>query len=426
MTTDWTAVDNNLLNPAWYQSREYHAVFKALRDEDPVHWAVDERFGRSYWVLSRYDDVKDYLLDHGQFSSRWQTRPPRSPKRITPDERHALGHDVGIAFNDPPIHTIYRRPINKHFSVPAVKRLGEDIDSIVDDIIADVAPRGEADLVEDICAELPVRVILNMLGVPEKDWPELREASWQWLAAADPRWVIDNDPVKTSNHGFTRLVDYCTNLAVERRKNPTGDFATVIGNLEVDGEKLTIHEMKHWFVTIIGGGLETTRNAASVAIWQFMENPDQRQLLLDDPTLSASAVEEALRWVSPTKNRLRIANEDMELGGKRIRAGDWVIGLLASANKDEQVFVDPDRFDITRTPNDHLAFGTGIHLCLGRSLARLELATLFPKLLRAFPDLERAEQGEPDWIEDGTVTGFSRMPVRFTPVHDRDRLPVQA
>ncbi|MFF8316492.1 cytochrome P450 [Streptomyces bobili] len=426
MTTDWTSVDNNLLNPAWYQSREYHSVFKALRDEDPVHWAQDERFGRNYWVLSRYDDVKDYLLDHGRFSSRWQTRPPRTPKRFTPEERHAMGLDVGVAFNDPPIHTMYRRPINKHFSVPAVKRMGEDIDDIVDDIIAGVASRGEADLVEDICAELPVRVILNMLGVPEEDWPELREASWQWLAAADPRWVIDNDPVKTSNHGFTRLVDYCTNLAIERRKNPTDDFATVIGNLEVDGDKLSVHEMKHWFVTIIGGGLETTRNAAAVATWQFMENPDQRQLLLDDPTLTASAVEESLRWVSPTKNRLRIATEDMDLGGKRIRTGDWVIGLLASANKDERIFADPHRFDITRTPNEHLGLGTGIHMCLGRNLARLELATLFPKLLRTFPDLERAEQGEPDWIADGTVTGFTRMPVRFTPVHDLDRVPAHA
>src|SRR2546428_2459920 len=227
-----------------------------------------------------------------------------------------------------------------------------------------------------------------MLGLPEEDWPMLREAAWQWLAAADPRWIIDNDQVKSSLYGQKRLLDYCTDLAIERRKNPRDDFATVIGNLEVDGDKLSIHEMRSWFVTMIGGGLETTRNAAAVAIWQFLENPDQRQLLLQDPGLTNSAVEEVLRWVTPAKNRLRIATEDIELHGKRIHAGDWVSGLLASANKDERVFADPHRFDITRTPNDHLALGAGIHLCLGRALASIELATLIPRVLRAFPDLE--------------------------------------
>jgi cytochrome P450 len=411
--TDWTHIDNSLLNPQWYTTDAYHDAFRTMRDEDPVHWTEDDRYGKHYWALTRYEDVKNYLLNDRQFSSRWDTRVPRSPKRRTPEERHQQGFDVSIASNDNPIHDMYRRPVNKHFSVPVIKKLGHDVEAIVDEIISDVAERGHCDLVEDLAAELPVKVILRMLGVPEEDWPMLREASWQWLAAADPRFIIDGDQVKTSLHGLTRIQDYCADLAMERRKNPKDDFATVIGNVEVDGDKLSIHEMKSWFVTMIGGGLETTRNAAAVGIWLFLQNPDQRELLQNDPSLINGAVEEILRWATPAKNRLRIATEDFELHGRNIRAGDWVIGYLASANKDEREFKDPYTFDIRRSPNRHLALGEGIHLCLGRALARLELATLIPKVLTTFPDLQAA--AEPVWIADTSVTGFTTLPVTYTP-----------
>ena len=411
---DWTTVDNSLLDPNWYTSPGYHEAFARMRDEDPLHWTQDDRYGKHYWSPTRYDDVKNYLLDHERLSSRWDTRVPRTPKRLTPEERHERGFDIGVAFNDNPIHDMYRRPINKHFSVPAIGKLGHDVHSIVDEILIEVAERGSCDFVEDIAAELPVKVILRMLGVPENDWPMLREACWQWLAAADPRFIIDNDQVKTSLVGLRRLQEYCTELALERRRHPRDDFATVIGNVEIDGDKLSVHEMKTWFVTMIGGGLETTRNAAAVGIWQFLKNPGQRELLLADPTRVKGAVEEVLRWGTPAKNRLRIATQDIELHGKTIRTGDWVVGFLAAANKDEREFVDPHRFDILRSPNRHLSLGEGIHLCLGRALARLELSALIPKVLRAFPDLETT--AEPTWIADTSVTGFTSMPVRYAPV----------
>lgn len=413
---DVNAFDTKMLDPRWYTTDEYHEAFKLLRDEDPVHWTEDTSYGRDYWALTRYEHVDEYLLDPSRFSSRWDTRVPRSPKRRTPEERHEQGWDISIATNDDPVHDLYRRPINKHFSVPAVRRLSHDVDAIVDEIIAGVAERGECDLVEDLAADLPMKVILRMLGVPEEDWELLRVASWRWLAAADPRWIVDGDEVTTSLDGQKVLLDYCTELALSRRKNPRDDFATVIGELRVDGEPLSIHEMKIWFVTMIGGGLETTRNAAAVGTWLFLRNPEQRRLLMDDPTLVNGAVEEVLRWATPAKNRLRLATADFDFHGRRIRSGDWVIGYLASANKDERVFPDPHRFDIRRTPNEHLALGTGIHLCLGRNLARLELASYFSKVLAAFPDLEVAEEGEPAWIADRSVTGFTSMPVRFTPV----------
>lgn len=413
---DLSEYHTKLLNPKFYTSLGYRDAFKHLRDEDPVHWVEDSDYGKDYWTVTRYDDVKEYLESPDKLSSRWDTRVPRSPKRRTPEERHAQGIDIEISRSDNPWHDVYRRPMNKHFSVPAIAKLGHDIDAIIDEIIDDVAERGEADLVEDIAGRLPILVVLRMLGVPEEDWDLITLASWQWFASADPRYIIDGDEMKTHLHGLNTVMTYCAALAANRRKKPQDDFATVIANMEVDGDPLSTHEMKTWFATIIAGGLETTRNSASVGTWLFLNNPDQRRLLLENPRSAKGAVEEVFRWATPAKNRLRIANYDFEWHDKKIKTGDWVVAWLASANMDERQFEDPNRFDITRSPNEHLSLGSGVHTCLGRNLARLELGTFFPKLLSTFPDLEVVENENPSWIADRSVTGFTEMKVRFTPV----------
>lgn len=411
-----TEYDTKLLDPHWYTTAEYHHAFRRLRDEDPVHWTVDPDYGKDYWAITRYSDIKEYLLDPRRFSSRWDTRVPRSPKRRTPEERYELGYDVDVTVNDDPIHDLYRRPVNKYFSTPAIAKLSDEVDTIVDEIIAEVAGTGECDLVEDLAGPLPMKVILRMLGVPPEDWEELRVASWRMLAAGDPRWMIDGDELATHLLGRSTMLEYCTKLALQRRKEPRDDFATVISNIRIDGDLLSLHELRTWFLVIIAGGLETTRNATGVGLWLFLRNPDQRELLLRDPSLVHGAVEEVLRWTTPTKHRLRIATQDFDYHGKRIRTGDWVVGFLASANKDERVFDDPHRFDIRRHPNEHLSLGSGVHLCLGRALARLEMAALLPKVLATFPDLEIVDHGEPAWIADRSVTGFTSMRLRYTPV----------
>lgn len=411
MSTDWSEIDNRLLDPAWLATQQFHEVFKQLRDEDPVHWTQDDAYGRHYWFLTRHEDVVEYLHDHERLSSRWSSRVPKSPRRITPEQRFAEGGSV-LAHLDPPIHGLYRRPMNKHFSVPAIKRLRADIERYVDEVIDSIADRTEAEFVEEVAGELPARVILRLLGVPEEDWPNLREAVWLYFSSADPRWVIDGDPVKTRAIGLGRLSDYTTEMALDRRKNPRDDFATVIANTKIDGDVLSVMEIRAWLTALIAGGLETTRNVAAGGVWLFLQNPDQRDLLMKDPALASSAVEECLRWLTPASNRLRIASVDFEFRGRDIRAGDWVIGSLASANKDERVFHDPHRFDITRNPNPHVAFSEGIHMCLGRNLARLELQVFLPRILHALPDLEAV--GEPVWAEDNVMNGFAEFPVRFS------------
>lgn len=412
--TDWSDIDDRLLDPMWYKTGEIHETFRQLRDEDPVHWTHDRNYGKDYWALTRYDDVKEYLNSPDKFSSRWDTRVPRTPKRRTPEERHAQGWDVQVATNDDPMHDLYRRPMNKHFALPAMSRLSHQVDQIVDEVLDEIAERGECELVEDVAARVPAMVVLRMLGVPPEDWDYLAEASWQFLSAADPRYMIDDDEVTTSLTGHKKLLDYCADLAMQRRKDPRDDFATIIGKMEVDGDLLSIHELKVWFTTMIAGGLDTTRNAIAVGTLLFLENPDQARLLLDDPGVAKGAVEEVLRAASPAKTRLRVATRDFDFGGQRVRSGDWVVGFQISANRDERQFTEPERFDITRTPNDHLSFGSGVHLCLGRFLARLELATFFPRLLERFPDLEVVDDDR-DWIADRGSHGLNTLRVRYTP-----------
>jgi cholest-4-en-3-one 26-monooxygenase len=425
MTRDWSEIDTLLLDPSWYGTGDYHDTFKILRDEDPVHWTEDTRYGKSYWAITRYDHVKEYLLTPEKFSSRWDTRVPRTPKRLTPEERHELGWDVVAVTLDNPIHDLYRRPFNKHFSAPVIGKMKGEVDRIVDDLIAEAAEKGdEIDLIEELAAPLPMRVILRWLGVPESDWDYLALAAYEWLAASDPKFIIDGDEVATSLHGRRKLLDYCETMALDRRMNPRDDFATVTAQATVDGDPLSVHELKVQLVGMIGGGLETTRNSAGVGLWLFLTNPEQRSRLLNDPSKANAAVDEVLRWSTPSKNRLRVATEDFEWHGRRVRSGDWVVGYPLSANWDERQFADPSRFDIERTPNEHLSLSLGVHLCMGRYLAKLELTSFFTKVLAAFPDLEPVDPDRPQWLHDRNNTGLRELKARFTSTQVRVGQPV--
>lgn len=403
-TTDWSSVDQKLLDAQWYTDLSYLDTMRQLRDEDPVHWAEDDAYGKHYWFLTRHDDISGYLGDHRTFSSRIDTRVPKVPRAYKPEERYNLGYLVSMARNDPPTHDLYRRPLNRHFSAPAVSRLASDVQRIAREIV-DEAPEGETDIVERIAGEMPARVILRMLGVPESDWAMLKLAAWRWVAPADPKFIVNNDPVHTHQLGHRTLMEYCEALAAERRQNPRDDFSTVLSQITVDGEELSAYELRSILVIVIAGGLESTRNTIAMGLWLLLTHPDQRARLAREPELMGSTIEEILRFTTPTRTRLRVATTDVELRGKTIRSGDWVIASHASANRDERVFDNPDVFDITRNPNRHLSFGDGVHLCLGRALARLQVSTLLRTVLETFPDIVQA--ADPVWIADNTTTGFT-------------------
>lgn len=411
--TDWQDIDTKLLDPNWYPKDEYHEVFKIMRDEDPVHWTKDTRYGKDYWAITRYDDMKAVLQDDRLFSSRWRTHVPRTPKRLTPEERYAIGYDVAIAMNDNPLHDLYRRPLNKHFSVPAINRMQASVRATVDEVIGEISESGAADIVDDIALILPTKVVLRWLGVPESDWRHVHDLVWRFSAPADPKFTIDGDAIKTANDAHLQIMEYSENLAKERMAHPQDDFLSVVINSEIDGSTLSLHEITTWFFFLIAGALETTRNTISMGLWLFMRHPDQLRLMLDDTSARKGAVEEVLRWASPSRTRLRIVTEDTEWGGRDMRMGDWVILYTPSANWDERQFANPEKFDITRFPNPHLSLGEGIHYCLGRNLARLEMAELFPRVFEALPDIQLSS--EPTRIPDVLGNGWSTMPVSFTP-----------
>ncbi|MFJ2028749.1 cytochrome P450 [Streptosporangium sp. NPDC087985] len=410
---DWNDVDAKLTDPAYFAGPHFHELFTLLRREDPVHWTTGS-YSRGYWSVTRYEDCLRLLDEPELFSSAAGTHLPPDGRDLTEEERYKLGYDVQLVVADPPGHAGLRRPFNKHFSVPAVAKMHESCESIVDDIIAKIAPNGEAELVEDIAAQLPVNLFLSIMGVPKEDWADLRKITLTMLHPQDPEFLAEGmDPTQAVVEASAALYDYVYKHTMARRGNPADDFASLIANIKVGDELLDERQAGWMSFSVVAGGLETTRNAAAIGIMELMARPEQARLIRDNPAVAKSAVEEIIRWVTPSKNRLRVATADTVLGGKKIKKGDWIVGWIVSANRDETVFDNPQEFDILRTPNKHLGFGDGEHICLGRNVARLELQVLLQKVFAAFPDL--SPNGEAEWVASDNTTGLKRLPVKFTP-----------
>jgi cholest-4-en-3-one 26-monooxygenase len=264
--------------------------------------------------------------------------------------------------------------------------------------------------VVDVAAELPLQVIAEFLGVPHEDRHKVFEWSNRMLGGEDPEYQL---PFDQSLQVAIDMFLYANKLAEDRRATPRDDLISALLHGEVDGEKLTLPEFDSFFLLLSIAGNETTRNLISHGMLLLMEHPEAREALIRDPSLIPSAVEEMLRFRPPVMYFRRTATRDTELRGQQIRAGDKVTLWYPSANRDEDVFPDPDRFDIRRSPNDHLAFGVGEHFCLGANLARLEIRVMFEHLLRRLPDVQLA--GPVEYLRSHFIDGVKHMPVTFTP-----------
>ena len=374
-----------------------HPVFDWLRANAPVHQDVS-----GVWGIARHADVMAISKDPERFCSRHSTRPdaPAVPSLINLDD---------------PQHRRRRSLVNRGFTPRRVEEHAPRIRQIVAELIDAVAARGECDFVRDLAAPLPMIVIGDLLGVE----PEDRDRLLRWsddlitgsCSSAAP------EAVEAATRAFAEYAAYHGRVVERRRERPGNDLVSVLLAAEIDGERLSGDELLHDSLLILVGGDETTRHVISGGMEQLLGHPEQREALSRDPSGVPRAVEEMLRWVSPIQNMARTATRDVEMGGERIREGDKLLLLYPSANRDERVFRDPHRFDVTRRPNDHVAFGGyGTHFCLGASLARLELRIFFEEVLRRLPDLERAGVGPLPRRPSNFITGIEAMPVRFSPV----------
>lgn len=405
-------IDRCLTDPSFYATGEPHEIWTHLRREDPVHWTKSPLSFGGFWSLTRHADVTAAYCDPKSFSSERNgvAMPTTAEQEQIPREQ--LGFKEMMILTDPPLHAAMRRAFNRLFLPRSVGRYDTRGREIVSEILGEVIPRGECDFVRDVAVKLPMAFICEMMAIPRQDW----ELMFQWtnmaLGADDPEFQIGS-AAETSMTGITSVYGYCVKLALERRGASGDDLLTIIGNAEINGRKLNEHELGHNGFQFVAGGMETTRNAISGGMLALIKHPDQRRRLVDDPSLMPTAVEEILRWTSPVTQIMRTATRDIEMRGKTIHEGDRVLLWNASANRDEEVFAEPFKFDVARTPNEHLAFGIGEHYCIGAHLARLEIRLMLEALLRQMPDIELA--GEPERLQSMLLAGIKHMPVRFTP-----------
>jgi cholest-4-en-3-one 26-monooxygenase len=381
-----------------------HDQFRWLREHAPVY-RHERRDDGPFWAVTRYQDVFAVSLDAKTFCS---SRTGAIPRTFTPDEYEA---QKGLLINmDAPEHTRYRRLVSLLFAHKHVKRLETDIRATTTELIDKVIADGECDFVASISAELPLRVIVELLGIPQADRHKVLDWSNKMMGFDDPELGLD--PM-VGRIAASELFMYANELAEQRLAHPREDIITHLLQTEMDGDRLTLAQFNSFVLLLAVAGNETTRNLISGGMLTLMQQPDERARLLADPSLLDTAVEEMLRWVTPVNQFRRTATRDTELAGVPIKEGDQVVVFYASANRDADVFPDPDRFDVARTPNDHLAFGIGPHFCLGANLARLEIGVMFEELLRRLPDMELA--GPVERLRSNFINGIKRMPVRFTP-----------
>ena len=331
----------------------------------------------SHCAIGTHTDHTAVSHDHHTFSSELGgTFIPTS------DEEALANLRLTILNMDPPKHNRYRRLVSRGFTPRMISKLVEDINQRAAKVVDDVCEKGEVEFVSEVAAQVPVQMICEMIGLEPEVWPRMYELSNLLIGSAD-----DPEYQGMGQDAAAEVYALCDAVAADRRANPRDDLMTALVNAELDGERLDDLELNLFFITLVVAGNETTRNLINHSMLALIDNPDQAQRLRDDPSLWASGVEEMLRYGSSIHNFRRTATCDTEIRGVPIAEGDKVVVYYASANRDEDVFDDPFTFDVTRSPNPHVAFGYGTHFCLGANFARRELEILFGKLTREWTNL---------------------------------------
>jgi len=400
--------DINLLDRDMFTKGVPHEWFTYLRNNAPIYHHDEPHGGPGFWVITKYKDVYAVGRDPHVYSSD-QNRggvvgleEPEGPQMDFGDAKLMLTMD-------PPEHTRYRKLVNKGFTPRMINALEALIRQRTVRILEDAIAKGECDFVVDVAAELPLQAIAELIGVPFEERHKIFDWSNRMIGSEDPEYAVGVEEVMGAQ---VEMFSYAAGLAAERKREPRDDIMTTLLNSEVDGDKLTEMEFNLFFLLLSVAGNETTRNAITHGMNAFLEHPDEYAKLVADPDARINAAtEEILRWASPVMYFRRNVTQDTTLSGHDFAAGDKVSIWYCSANRDEDVFDDPFRFDIERTPNEHIAFGGGgPHFCLGSSLARMEIRVLFEELAKRVPEMKATGPAAP--LRSNFIGGIKHLPVR--------------
>ncbi|MHB1923259.1 MAG: cytochrome P450 [Acidimicrobiales bacterium] len=385
-----------------------HSWFTYLRANHPVY-RHPEPDGPGFWVFSRYADVQAIGRDGVTFSSD-QSRGGVIGLEEPVVEPADFGDAKIMLMMDPPQHTRYRKLVNRGFTPRMINALEQHIRDMTVHLVEEAVAKGDVDFVVDVAAELPLMVIAELIGVPMEDRHKLFDWSNRMVGSEDPEYAVTDDQAMTAQ---MEMFAYANQLAEARRKDPRDDIISTLLASEIDGDALTELEFNLFFMLLAVAGNETTRNAIAHGLNAFLENPEQYRRLVEQPAeLINSATEEILRWASPVMYFKRYVTKETEVGGQALQPGEKVSMWYVSANRDETIFPDPFRFDISRDPNPHIAFGGGgPHHCLGSNLARMEIRVLFEELARRVPELQALES--PQALRSNFIGGIKHLPVRL-------------
>ena len=387
----------------------FHAAASVLRRHDPIHWVEHPDFN-PFHIVTKHADVLEIELHPAEFLNE-----PRAIMGTKEGDamRAMQGHLVkSLVQMDDPEHRAHRGLVSDWFLPKNLSTLQGRLDQLAERSIEQmIAAGGEVDFASDIALQYPLYVILAILGLPESDYPRMLRLTQELFGAEDPEFKRDENALAGLIQTVADFVAYFDGITADRKATPTNDLSSVIANSIVDGEPIAHKEQLGLYIIAATAGHDTTSNSMAGGLLALLQHPDQLARLQADPSLITTAVDEMIRWTSPVKHFMRTATVDYEVGGRLIKKGEDVLLSYWSANRDEDVFTDPFRFDVGRSPNKHLAFGFGVHYCLGAMLARMELKTLFGALLPRLKTVELA--GEPQLTRSTFVSGVKHLPIRY-------------
>ena len=391
----------DLLDPASFVGSQPHQQFRWLREHEPV-FRHPRPEGGHFWALTRYADVRAVGRDHQTFSN---AAGGIHVHDMLPDAL-AMAQKM-MLYMDPPAHHRYRRLVRDPFQPLGAEAMRGRIEALARQIVDKVAARGECDLVEDVAGELPSYVIADMLGIPLDDGRHLYVLTEKMHSATIPQ--------EQAASAVMEMLMYAAQVRQRKLAEPADDIASALvhGHVKDHGE-LTAEEFNWFFLLLINAGGDTTRNAVGGGMYTLFQHPAElARLRADLDRLLPTAVEEVLRWCSPVVYMRRTALKGCTVGDASIRGGDALALYYGAANRDPEAFPNPEHFDVGRQPNDHIAFGGGVHFCLGVHIARVEIQVMLRELLTRLPDLEMSD--EPEWLDSNFIWGPKHLPVRFTP-----------